>query len=146
MLTFVGGALLSVGRRYVPLSWMLGAAAAVAWVTLGPSSDEVLRNATWAVCLPYLVVLLAYRLPRGARAVVRPGDASYGMYLSAYVIQQSLVAVAGPIGPSELFTATLPITYAYGLLSWRLIEAPALRLRRRLDVRSAAPQKAAVLA
>ena len=62
----------------------------------------------------------------------RFGDVSYGVYLYAFPIQQSVYA----LWPSLSFSASLLVvtvlTLIAGWLSWRLVEAPALRLKRYL--------------
>ena len=41
-----------------------------------------------------------------------------------------------------MFAIAAPLSYAFGLASWRIIERPSLRMKRRLP-RAAAPQVAA---
>lgn len=63
----------------------------------------------------------------------RWGDLSYGLYLFGWPIQQVLRALLGPGWNGWAF---FPLSLAAGLagayLSWRFIEAPALRYKRRL--------------
>jgi peptidoglycan/LPS O-acetylase OafA/YrhL len=121
---FVGGAMLYVNRDRIPLRWELILPPVLAWA--------LLRNSEWvavitAVTIPYAVLLLAYRTPRGLRRLTAPGDVSYGLYLYAFPVQQSIVDSTGGIAPGAMFALSLPITYALALGSWRLIELPALR-------------------
>jgi len=80
------------------------------------------------------VIYVAYRAPRGLRRLTRPGDVSYGVYLLAFPVQQTIVLLAGGggIGPLALVAISLPVTYLLALLSWRVIERPALSLKRRV--------------
>lgn len=93
-------------------------------------------NATafaWAftLLLGYLVLWLAY-VPGGAlRRFNRVGDCSYGLYLYAFPVQQALVSAWPGLTPAGLSAAALPLTLALALASWRLVEAPALRLKAR---------------
>jgi peptidoglycan/LPS O-acetylase OafA/YrhL len=92
------------------------------------------------------VIYLAYRAPRGLRRLTRPGDVSYGVYLLAFPVQQTIVLLAGRggIGPLALVVISLPVTYLLALLSWRVIERPALSLKRLLgDARGDADAPAA---
>jgi peptidoglycan/LPS O-acetylase OafA/YrhL len=69
----------------------------------------------------------------------RRGDFSYGLYLYAFPVQQTILHVLGPrlpVGPFFVvaFLLTLPIAVA----SWHLVEAPMLRAAgRRVDVQRA---------
>jgi peptidoglycan/LPS O-acetylase OafA/YrhL len=57
---------------------------------------------------------------------------SYGVYVYAFPVQQSLWAIWHPgLGPGVMFAVAAPVTYLLALLSWRVIERPALRLKRR---------------
>jgi peptidoglycan/LPS O-acetylase OafA/YrhL len=54
-------------------------------------------------------------------------DFSYGTYLYAFPIQQTVIFMTGnKITPLVLFAICLPVVYCMGLLSWFLIERPAL--------------------
>jgi peptidoglycan/LPS O-acetylase OafA/YrhL len=80
----------------------------------------------------YGTLVLAFRTPAGLRRVAAPGDVSYGVYVYAFPVQQSLWALWGSgLSPGVMFAIAAPITYLLALLSWRLIERPALRLKRR---------------
>lgn len=140
---FVGGALLYSLRRHVRLDWRLAVAAgAAAWLT--SRSGTGIRAATWSLAIPYLIVVLAYRSPSWLRALVRPGDLSYGIYLWAFPVQQTVMLVDGSLPPVGLLAIAAPVTYTLAFVSWRGIEAPALRLKRRLRVTGAARPTPAV--
>jgi peptidoglycan/LPS O-acetylase OafA/YrhL len=123
---FAGGALYALRRR-VPCRTDL-AALAVA-VLLVASLVGGLRLVfpiagayllLWVACCPWV------RLQRfGAR-----GDFSYGLYVFAYPIQQSLVQI-GTLSLPLLFGASFAATLALAALSWRFVEAPALALKPR---------------
>ena len=86
---------------------------------------------------PLSVVALAY--PVGyfgltarsvAGALVAKGDASYGIYVWGFVVEQFTVLWFGPkLSALAVFAIALPITWALGMLSWCLIEKPALRFK-----------------
>ncbi|MDB6095456.1 MAG: acyltransferase [Verrucomicrobia bacterium] len=58
-------------------------------------------------------------------------DLSYGAYISAYPIQQMLVAKFPHWSLPVHFVATLAGALIFGYFSWHLIERPALRARQR---------------
>lgn len=66
----------------------------------------------------------------------RVGDLSYGLYLYGWPVQQVIRGVAGEaITWWQLFAAALPIALVCALISWRLVERPAIRLGARLHRR-----------
>ncbi|MDQ4069250.1 MAG: acyltransferase, partial [Actinomycetota bacterium] len=76
----------------------------------------------------YVLFYLAARLPFSFWD--RFGDYSYGLYIYAFPVQQTLAAFGVPaagIVPYVALAAT--ITAILALLSWRLVEEPMMRLR-----------------
>jgi peptidoglycan/LPS O-acetylase OafA/YrhL len=73
-------------------------------------------------------VFVAGHLPGRLRAYNRLGDYSYGTYIYAFPIQQ-LVAFWGATLPLANIAAALPLTLLCAVLSWHLVERPALRLK-----------------
>jgi len=89
------------------------------------------------VLLPFLVIWFGSLSTPLIRQAGRYGDLSYGIYIYAYMVQQAVIAV---IGFHHLYVVTLSasmaVTLACAFASWRLIERPALGLKRHLRVRS----------
>ena len=59
------------------------------------------------------------------------GDYSYGVYLWAFPVQQAVVSMHTGITPMKLFVVAGFFTLLLAMLSWRLVEKPALRLKPR---------------
>jgi peptidoglycan/LPS O-acetylase OafA/YrhL len=83
----------------------------------------------------YLLFSLAFfpwfKIPIASRY----GDFSYGMYAYAFPIQQSLVAWLGTaIHPWFLFCMSFVATLGVAVLSWHLIEKPALKLKGKVQL------------
>jgi peptidoglycan/LPS O-acetylase OafA/YrhL len=134
---FLAGGLLFAYRDRVPRRWWLAAAAlAVLGLSLGHGW------APWVsyVVLPYVVVYAAQvDVPLLGRLCQRR-DLSYGMYVWAFPVQQSILCVAGgTLRPSVLCATALPATASFAVLSWHLVEAPAMRLKRLLSGLEAGP-------
>lgn len=82
------------------------------------------------LALPYLVIYLAFMKTKFAHKFSRPGDFSYGMYIYAWPVQQSIESASGnKIGPMHLTLFALPIILILAALSWHFIEKPSLRLK-----------------
>jgi peptidoglycan/LPS O-acetylase OafA/YrhL len=124
---FTVGSLLYVHRDRIPLRGSLALAALFGW---GVCIWFPEGTAIVAVSAPYLVLFAAYRAPPALRRLTSRGDVSYGLYLLAFPVQQTIVHVLGrDVSPLAVIALSLPITYALAMLSWRLVEKPALRLK-----------------
>lgn len=83
------------------------------------------------VLLPYCIVVFAHKAPRWLHHVGKHGDFSYGVYLYAFPIQQALIHFGVAQWWHQLVAASV-ITFFLAALSWRFVESPALRLKRRV--------------
>jgi peptidoglycan/LPS O-acetylase OafA/YrhL len=125
-LPFALGAGAYVYRRFVPVSFPL-AAALVGLAVLTRSTP--LYPITYAVALAYAALWFGFaRLP-GLRAYNRLGDFSYGVYVYAFPIQQAVVALFGVADPVLLALVSFPPVLLMAILSWHLVESPALAHR-----------------
>ncbi len=80
----------------------------------------------------YVLLYLAYE-PRLLKVRVGRGvDLSYGIYLYAWPVQQLIVQGFGSaLNPYTLSIAALAVSAGFAWLSWRFVEQPFLRLKRR---------------
>lgn len=90
--------------------------------------DTPLYQPALVLALGYGVFVLAF-LPGGfIRRYNRVGDFSYGIYIYAWPIQQTVVLLFGAMSPFMNIALALPVTLALAWLSWNLVEKPALAL------------------
>lgn len=120
---FVGGAFY-LWRGHVRLSY--GRFAALCAALALSSLNRHVFLATYMLTLGPIVLHLAYLFGGPVRAYNRLGDYSYGVYIYAFPIQQSLVALIPglTLAALNLYACALSVTFA--VLSWRLVEKPAL--------------------
>jgi peptidoglycan/LPS O-acetylase OafA/YrhL len=109
----------------VAAALVLGAAAVRAIPALEPAFRPVL-----VLALSYAVFVAGHLPGRLLRSYNRLGDYSYGTYIYAFPVQQ-LVAFWGVTVPLANIAAALPLTLLCAVLSWHLVERPALRLKAR---------------
>jgi peptidoglycan/LPS O-acetylase OafA/YrhL len=124
---FLAGAVIHLWKP--PIRGDLAAASALVWIAALLWRGVTPASATAGA---YLVIFLAVspsiRLPRLARW----GDLSYGIYIWAFPVQQSIAWLrGGHVAWYVDAAASLPIVLGLALLSWHLVEAPALALKRR---------------
>jgi peptidoglycan/LPS O-acetylase OafA/YrhL len=117
---FGAGSIACLLRRYVPVS------SAMMVVLAGISLLARDTPLMW-VAVIYFVFWFAYvpRLP----SVPRGLDLSYGTYLWAFPVQQTVVAIGHVTAPLALFANATPIVLAIAVVSWLCIERPALRFK-----------------
>jgi peptidoglycan/LPS O-acetylase OafA/YrhL len=112
-------------RERIPLDDRLAALAAVVFVV-------TLRfgffSSAGMAALAYGVLWLAWRLP--LRRFGTRHDLSYGVYIYAFPVQQTIALLGGHgLGPPLFLAASLAGTLPLAFLSQLLVERPALRLK-----------------
>jgi peptidoglycan/LPS O-acetylase OafA/YrhL len=79
----------------------------------------------------YLLFFLAFSRRIRLQRFGKHGDLSYGLYVYAYPIQQTLMYMLGPEVPFVVFFgAAFGATSGVAYCSWHVIEKPALELKR----------------
>ena len=87
----------------------------------------------YTLLLPYVILTLAYVPSGNIRKFNNLGDYSYGMYIYGFFVQQCTVATAlsfsEKITPHMLFVFSFAFTLVFSIISWKIIESPALKLK-----------------
>lgn len=88
------------------------------------------------VAIPYTLLWFAGLQVPALNRFGTHGDFSYGVYIYAYPVQQTIVLFVGPSLPLWLFCLlSIGITFPLAYLSWNLIEKRALALKQ-VDLKS----------
>ena len=138
---FLLGMLLFVLRERIPLHGAVVVTLLLLIVVL--KQNQPPGSLLVCITIAYTTLWLAQhprlRLPVSRRI----GDVSYGLYVYAFPIQQTLVWLSPAIGPWALFAASFAATSLVAWGSWHRIEKPALALKGRasgwLRARTARP-------
>jgi peptidoglycan/LPS O-acetylase OafA/YrhL len=103
------------------------------WAFLGlslllmSSINKDLFFTVYCLVLPFLIIYAAY-VPSGVvRRFNRCGDYSYGIYIYAFPIQQSLAQMVPNITVPMMIAASFSVTLFFAMLSWHLIEKRFLK-------------------
>lgn len=84
----------------------------------------------YSISIPYIILYLAY-VPSGVvRHFNEWGDYSYGLYIYAFPIQQTLIASFTNISVVPLILLSFAITLFLAAISWHLIEKPFLLFKK----------------
>ena len=83
----------------------------------------------YSISIAYLIFYIAY-IPTGIiRNFNKVGDYSYGIYIYAYPVQQSIAALIPNISIPVMIALSFIITFILSFLSWHLIEKKALNMK-----------------
>ena len=124
-LPFAIGMSFWVWRRTIPLSVSL----AVALLGLAYLMRQTaIIEPVLALALSYTTFVIGYAKIPILAAYNRAGDYSYGTYVYAFPIQQ-MIASFGVVTPLANMALALPLTLICAVVSWHLVEGPAMRLK-----------------
>lgn len=132
-------------RRHAATTLAAGGACILAAVTAGeflrwsPFVSSIGYSATGMVSAAALVLALSGRLPiLTSKPLLAIGKVSYGMYLLQFiclsVLNRIYTGEGGLLQSAVFFIASATLTYVVAALSFRLFEAPILRLKRYFEV------------
>ena len=111
-------------RGHIYLSSRLFLALVVALALSAADQDAFF--VAYSLALPYLVFYLAY-VPSGwIRRFNQAGDYSYGIYIYAFPVQQSVAQLIPGVSVATMISTAFAATLALAFLSWHLVEKRCL--------------------
>ena len=120
------GTVAFVNRNRLIRSWfVLAGLAATTWLV----RDTHLFYFSIYLSYGYFLLLLATSPVRILGTSIRTHDYSYGTYIYAFPIQQTIVMLMPGVAPLTLFLVALPVILVFASASWHWVEKPALRLK-----------------
>ena len=127
---FAAGACCWMYRDHVPVSGpLLFALVSLCFITYPGAAYLLVFAATTAYfCLWFVYV-------PGLQSFSRLGDYSYGLYLYGFPMQQLVAWKFPTLGPWTLLATSFPLALAFGMVSWHLVEKPALKLKQSAGAR-----------
>ena len=125
---FILGACLYVNAPYIPLHPLAGV---VISLTAALAVNTRLFDPLFYIAFGYWIIFLALYSPLHVRRWNANTDYSYGIYIFAFPIQQLVASWLGAAAnPFVFFALTYPLALAMAVVSWRLIESRALKLKK----------------
>lgn len=98
-------------------------------VLLASTTSKTLFFFVYCFSLPYLLFFAAYRPGGVIRRYNRAGDYSYGIYIYAYPIQQTIAAAFVGISVTGMVITSSVLTLLLAMASWHGVEKPAMAWR-----------------
>lgn len=130
---FLCGSLYYIFREKIPLHFIFALAAlALMYVC----NQFRYFNETFGILGGYVVLYLALGVKFGVSRFARFGDFSYGIYIWAFPVQQTVFTFAQNGTPLENFLMSFPFILVLGIASWHLVEKRALSVKGRARIRS----------
>lgn len=125
---FLGGAVLFVYQKSIPFNNKLFITSLLLlFITIAMRIYVFVGPFLFA----YVIIGLAIKLPFSS--FDKYGDYSYGLYIYAFPIQQTIYFLKPKIyNPIYFFFVSLLCIFPFAWLSWHLIEKPSLSLKKRL--------------
>lgn len=127
MIFFMVGSLYFLYDKKVKYNIKIAFFLLIIWIL---SFKTVLFNLTSFICLPYLVLYIAQVPLPHLNKTGKYGDFSYGLYVYAFPIQQTIAYFIQGISVIEMFLLSFLSTLPLAILSWRYIESKALKLKK----------------
>jgi peptidoglycan/LPS O-acetylase OafA/YrhL len=131
LMGFLLGALVYVNRHHLACKLSFAVAGLVIYVLL---RGHQWVHVVFVLTLGYAVLTLGFH-PNLQLRIKLPNDYSYGIYLYAFPVQQAIMHSAPTQSALALFAMTMLATVPLAMLSWHLIEKPALKLKKYLKSR-----------
>lgn len=128
-LFFLLGSIIYLFKDKVILNSKLALLVFIIWILSFHTSLAILVN---YLALPYLIIYFAFENIPYIKNFTKHGDFSYGMYIYAYPIQQTILFFyAKNINLWLFFLTAFLITLLLAFLSWKYIEKPFLKLKKK---------------
>lgn len=122
-------------KRYIAnklLIWLaIFSVSAVLFHELGIPASGNSIGAPAAIVLFILVLSAAFTESRASEKVLRGNDISYGVYLYHMPVVNAYLALEGKEASWMALCGLLAVTMACAIVSWLVVEKPALNLKRR---------------
>jgi peptidoglycan/LPS O-acetylase OafA/YrhL len=131
---FAIGSVAFIARKYIVMHWAVAVFLCLIWLF---TKSTVASSSTFAMAISYAIILFAY-----SKKIKLPGflgDYSYGIYLYAFPIQQTVCYLLPSVTPYKLMAISLPAAWLAGAISWYLIEKPALKFKTSLRLKNRHP-------
>ena len=124
---FFFGAWCFLHRQFLPASLLAASAVVLLAMAL---LDTPLGTYALFGAVTYLTLIVAHNAKLRVAWFLKLGDYSYGVYVFAFPMQQFLVSRFGINDPITLFALAFPATLVLAILSWHIVERPALTFTR----------------
>ena len=130
---FMIGALVFVFRTTIKTNIILACLFfLVLIVNLHFTSSVHLSYLITGISLSYLIIHIGFVKTTHIKNFTKNGDFSYGLYIWAFIVQQSIASFYPTMNFYLYFIIAVIVTLCFAFASWYLIERPSLKLKKML--------------
>jgi peptidoglycan/LPS O-acetylase OafA/YrhL len=128
---FAGGAVMRLTLSARQLRLDVAAGVLMAWLVVVALLPQFGLYVAW-IALPYSLLAFGVKSTPVIRRASRYGDLSYGLYLWAFPVQQTLVHYYGVLSWGVDVLIVTVVTGVFAYVSWHLVEKPCMGLAQKL--------------
>jgi len=128
-LLFLLGGFFYVNRENIPLGF---AAFGILCILTFVLSDYRFSVFLKAILFSYSILLTALHPKLRFPTIDKWGDISYGLYIYAFPVQQTIAHLIPHVKPFSMFSLSILVTVGLATISWWCVEKPALRLKGKI--------------
>ncbi|MBI34589.1 MAG: hypothetical protein CMP67_04410 [Flavobacteriales bacterium] len=131
---FLSGVVFYLFKEKIPLKGNIALIATLIYAMLFYFYPETIKYYQY-VYIPYCLFYISF-IPGKTNHFGKYGDFSYGMYIYAFPVQQTLIHFSDSIHPLVLTGYTTVLVLGLSFLSWNYVEKPMLRLKNLFEKKS----------
>jgi peptidoglycan/LPS O-acetylase OafA/YrhL len=128
VLFFLIGGAFACFPQAIRVHWIFPALLGVLILT-APLIGHAASKIGWMILMPPSIIYISYGIKSRILSGFPKSDLSYGVYIYAFPIQQTLMYLNTPESPLELTILSSFFTLLIAAISWTAIEKPALNLK-----------------
>jgi peptidoglycan/LPS O-acetylase OafA/YrhL len=133
ILYFAFGSMLYLARHYVSMNPYIAMLSAVGFIISFMLPIQLSTKLLHCISSTYLIIYIGFIKVPLLTNFTKYGDFSYGIYIWAFPIQQTIVYFYPDLTILSHFALSTFITFCFAFASWHLVEKRALALKKRFN-------------
>lgn len=133
---FAFGSLMYLARNYIRMNTYIALLCALGFIISFMLPIHLITKMIHCISSAYLILYLGFIKIPNLKNFTKYGDFSYGLYIWAFPVQQTVVLFYPDFSIMAHFTLSTCITFFLAFGSWHLVEKRALALKKKIKYKS----------